>query len=150
VCRDAGRLLRDLAGAKSIVVGEQQLDAARHIIDPDWAPKIQWRLSPADGERQQRAGSVEVGQPGYVIGVQMRDENRVDVADGCAFLLQSQHDAAGVEQQLLPSGFDERAHAEAIEVDDGGAGAQQRHLDLLRRRAGVWQQPPNERQDRHV
>src|SRR5262249_39410945 len=79
------------------------------------------------------AGQPQVGNAGRVVGMKVRQEHRIQCADGHADLVEPDGGATtDVEQKLLLAGLHQRRGAEAIGNREGRAGPEQRHLEILR------------------
>src|SRR3974377_755534 len=112
--------------ADLVVLREHAFDSAPEIINALWSVDIE-RHGAASIIRRERRRRIEVGQPRDVIRVKMSDEYRRDIAQWHLGLMQPNGNTTpGIEKEPLRSGLHERAHPEAIDVENRRTGAEQR------------------------
>src|SRR5665647_424309 len=104
-------------------VGHQIFSAGR-------ADDVKASLAAAE-YRTEPAGQPDIRDAGYMVGVVMRDEQRVDLADWHLDLAHSDRNApAGIEQQNLSGNLDQRARSISRWARRWRRGSEQRHLEV--------------------
>ena len=113
----------DVVGVGALEILHQPLGAGR-------ADHLVRRLARAEMQLQP-AGQPDVRQARGVVGVIVREQLHVDPADRNLELIEPDgRAAAGVDQEFLVAGLDQRAGAEAVRARDRHAGPEQCHPEI--------------------
>src|SRR5262249_42705470 len=81
--------------------------------------------------RAEPSGQPHVRDAGGVVGVIVREQQRIDAAERHAELIEPYRGAAsGVDEQRLVAGLDQRARSETFGTRSGHSGPEQRHAEI--------------------